>query len=155
MNKTLGNIEPCPTCSEKLICVEVPASGNFAARLSWQNLIEATGKGSGAAHFNKKEGAKYVCPNGGLQGETVAASKRIVDEEIESAIPAVAPNAEITTSMQVVLQALSLADNQTTVLYPKLSKTAYRFGKIRARIADQILSVYNARNQSVTTIVTK
>lgn len=146
MNKTLGNIEPCPTCSEKLICVEVPASGNFAARLSWQNLIEATGKGSGAAHFNKKEGAKYVCPNG-LQGEVVPASKRLVEDEIESVIPVIAPNQDMTTAIQIVNMALSSAEQQMVILYPKEKKTSYRYTKIRAHLADQYLSVYNTPTQ--------
>jgi len=147
MNKTLGNIEPCPTCDARLVCVEVPASGGFAARLSWQDLVdEATKKGSGTPHFNKKEGAKYVCPNGGLQGETVAASKRI-EEEIESVFPVLPPTEAVLTSYRIVQQVMSLADAQMAILYPKLKKTSNTFGQIRCHLVDQILSVYNARNQ--------
>lgn len=146
MNKTLGNKEPCPTCNELLICAEVPASGNFAARLSWQDFNPTTNSGSGSPHFNKKDGAKYVCPNGGLQGEVVPASKRI-EEEIESVFPVVPANEEVLISYRIVQQVMSLADAQMGVLYPKLKNTSNIFGQIRCHLTDQILSVYNSRNQ--------
>lgn len=45
LEKVKGAKGNCPVCGDEMICVEVPASGKYPARLQWQNP-------EGGAHYN-------------------------------------------------------------------------------------------------------
>lgn len=44
LNKVAGAEESCPSCHEKMTCVELPAVGNYPSRLQWQS--------NGKAHYS-------------------------------------------------------------------------------------------------------
>ena len=44
LNKVAGAEESCPSCHNGMICVEIPANGNYPSRLQWQT--------DGKAHYS-------------------------------------------------------------------------------------------------------
>jgi hypothetical protein len=44
LNKVAGAEESCPSCHNGMVCVEIPANGNYPSRLQWQT--------GGKAHYS-------------------------------------------------------------------------------------------------------
>ena len=44
LDKTAGAEESCPSCHSQMLCVEIPANGNYPSRLQWQS--------DGKAHYS-------------------------------------------------------------------------------------------------------
>jgi hypothetical protein len=143
LNKVKGEKTTCPFCQGDIICNEKPASGNYPAKLQWQNP-------DSTAHFSKYDGTKYVCPgsiiedpkNKATQGHANLPYTPQPTASNGAVIEHISPTPEITDATNVVLQALEQSNTQCQKIYPGLNVNSDTFGMIRNAFVGHILSVY-------------
>jgi len=64
LNKVEGSKENCPSCGKEIICRTKPASGNYPAKLQWQNQ-------DGTAHYNYDFKTDTTTCKGETNSETI------------------------------------------------------------------------------------
>lgn len=150
LNKVEGEKASCPTCTAPIICVKVQ-SGNYPVRLTWQDLNPETGQSLGQAHYNippPSGSGPYVCAGSVTQNlDSVPASKRIEAFKCESIVPTIAPNDNMTVSARIFEMALSVAQQETIKIYPKLDRTTRDFDERFLKFTELILDIYNSPNK--------
>jgi hypothetical protein len=135
MDKIEGKEQPCSFCEEPTICVLKPSSGNYPARLQYQNP-------DGTPHFSVSDGTRYICPGSKIEDPKNKATQIQARIQTGVIIEHIAPTSEISDAVNVVLQALEQANTQCHKIYPGLNVNSDTFGMIRNAFVGHILSVY-------------
>ena len=127
MNKVEGSIEKCPSCKNTVYCRTKEASGNYPAKLQWQDE-------DGKAHYSFDFATKETTCKGGKAVESSVTYKQPQAQIIESVKWEILQKEDYTPDMQELVLGLktmrSLAYQDAKDVHPDMAENSNVFGTI-------------------------
>ena len=125
LNKVEGSIENCPSCKQKIYCRTKQASGNFPAKLQWQDE-------DGKAHYSFDFATKLTSCKSETKTEPKTSNQNpFLDEKV---VWDILQTEEYTDDMKELVLGLktmrSLAYQDAKDVHPEMSENSNTFGQI-------------------------
>lgn len=125
LNKVEGSIEKCPSCKNTIYCRTKEASGNYPAKLQWQ---DEDGKAHYSFDFATKE---TTCKGAKTESST---THQVSTQTVESVKWEVLQKEDYTADMQELVLGLktmrSLAYQDAKDVHPDMAENSNVFGQI-------------------------